>query len=61
MLKLNKTAKKESLSVGLRIRFDVINIIYRNPTQPVQLPSAAEFARKFNVSQRTVTRELKSW
>ena len=45
--------------VGLQIRFEVMNVINKNPLKSVKLPSAQELADKFGMSRRSVTMELK--
>ena len=45
--------------IGLQIRFEVMNVINKNPLKSVKLPSAQELADKFGMSRRSVTMELK--
>lgn len=54
-----KDGSGECVPVGLRVRYEVVTAIYHSPSHPVKLPSAAEFAKKLHISQRSVTRELK--
>lgn len=49
----------ENISIGLLLRYEIINMIYKNPQESVKIPSSAVLAKKFGTSQRTVTRELK--
>jgi len=56
---MKKTERGENHPAGLWIRFEVMNAIYHNPLRPEKLPSAAELAEKFDISDRTVVRELK--
>ena len=51
--------KSNMVRVGLQIRFEVMNVINKNPLKSVKLPSAQELADKFGMSRRSVTMELK--
>ncbi len=50
---------EKMMRVGLQIRFEVMNVINKNPLKSVKLPSAQELADKFGMSRRSVTMELK--
>lgn len=50
---------EKMVRVGLQIRFEVMNVINKNPLKSVKLPSAQELADKFGMSRRSVTMELK--
>jgi len=55
-----KTKKDRKMAkVGLQIRFEVMNILNRNPLKQIKLPSAQELADRFGISRRSVTQELK--
>lgn len=47
------------IPAGLRIRFEVINRMYRNPDESVRIPSVRELAARYCLSPSTVSLELK--
>ena len=51
--------KRNRAPVGLKIRFAVIDLLYRNNGKSVKIPSTADFAEKYQISLSTVKRELK--
>lgn len=44
--------------VGLQIRFEIINRMYRNPERSVKIPSVRELAARYCLSPSTVSLEL---
>lgn len=50
---------EERMRAGMRVRYEVIGTIHRNPPVPIKLPSASQFAAKYSLSVKTVTLELK--
>jgi hypothetical protein len=49
-----------NMRCGLKVRFEVMNIINNSHSISVKLPSAQELADKFGMSRRSVTMELKT-
>lgn len=45
---------KSNLSETMRLRYYVMNVIYRNPNRSVRLPSSRELATTFGVARSTV-------
>ncbi len=44
---------------GLQIRFEILNLLFRNPQMSIKVPSARELAEKFGVARCTAALELK--
>ena len=43
----------------LQVRFEILNLLFRNPQESVKIPSARELADKFDLARCTVALELK--
>lgn len=43
---------------GLKIRFEIINMLYQDPVNSIKIPSARELALRFHLSPTTVAQEL---
>lgn len=56
---MSSRPKRNRAPVGLKIRFAVIDLLYRNNGKSVKIPSIADFAEKYQISLSTVKRELK--
>jgi len=54
----HKNEAGQFVAVGLKIRYEVINLIYQNPKTSIKIPSARELAARFRLSPSTVTLEL---
>jgi len=54
-----KSGVDGDVRAGLRIRHEIVGILYRNPRVSVKIPTSMELARQFNVARCTVTDELK--
>lgn len=59
MGRLKKNGIDGDVRAGLRIRNEIVSILYRNPRISVKIPTSMELARRFNVARCTVTDELK--
>ena len=54
-----KSGTDGEVRIGLKIRYEIINMIYRNPAMSVKIPTSMELAQHFGVARCTVTDELK--
>ena len=52
-------SRKDKSPAGLRVRYGIVELLYRAPSRETQLPSASELASRYNISMSTVNRELK--
>lgn len=43
----------------LQVRFEILNLLFRNPQESIKIPSARELADKFDLARCTVALELK--
>jgi DNA-binding Lrp family transcriptional regulator len=59
MGRLKKNGVDGDVPAGLRIRREIVGILYRNPRTSVKIPTSVELARQFGVARSTVTDELK--
>jgi DNA-binding Lrp family transcriptional regulator len=54
-----KNGADGDVPAGLRIRREIVSILYRNPRVSVKIPTSVELAKQFGVARCTVTDELR--
>lgn len=54
----HKNTNGTFVPAGLKIRFEIINMLYQAPADSIKIPSARELAIRFHLSPSTVTLEL---
>ena len=51
---MKKTTEKNNVSQQMRVRYYVMNLIYRNSGKSVKIPSSRELAARFGIARSTV-------